>query len=1165
MKLLRLKINRLPGINEPFEIVPEGAAFHVVFGPNGIGKSSICRAVEVLFWSDRGPVQRTSVNAEFELDGEVWWVEREGSRVRWQHGGEDSTPPNLPSSYHHNCFFLRLRDLIHPSPEATRDVASEIRRQMSGGFDLGKIVSDLFDGVGAQHGRRERREFNQASSKVQEAEGEHIALQRRTDELDDLKAQLAEAESSGHRLTSVNRAVGLAGRREDLVSVVEELLVLPKSLANLTGKEPAQVETHQGRVEELNGRIRTLEAQLATASRDQLDSRLEAPLEPARLTSWRENAEQLSRVEVQLEAARSDYSGCHGELVAAVSAVGGIEVDEVKLDLAGHSQLFEFLRAAESHKERVNAIGERLRLLAGVQRPEESQRTIEQIRGAAEALRSWLRAPEPESVEGANRARKYWMIVAAALVVVGVGLAVVADPIFALLAAIGAGIGLPVFLRRIRQAGLDERRVAQEAFGKFAVDEPKAWERSSVESELREFETEAAIHDAKVQRARDRDVERQTLNNELEGLSDSQTELDTKRQQLQASLRLDAIPPDAELVDLARALDQLRSARNKDQSAEGKVSELDKRYTELLSDLANVLEGHGEARPSDAATVMASLNQLASRDAKSQKAISDKQAATDQLRQVLSDRDTALQSLAQIYADAGLEADDLHGLTALLNALPRYMELASERTRLESQIELDQTELTNAGEGDLGELDQLALERLHDELSRGAESATATRNDIADINAQVNSARRGHSIQDLIAERDAILTKMDERRSESLFAKAGRLLMNGVEQEYEQTQMPRVFERARGLFSAFTHHTYELRLGSGAEEAGLIAIDLGNGEGYGLEELSDGTRAQLLLAARIAFAEEVEQGRTLPLFLDEALDQSDPVRFEAIVRSLGRVVKDQGRQIFYLTSDPADVGRIQHALAEEKCDLPAIIDLGLVRRNAASVSGPSALHVEPRPPVLSPNGLPADEYGAALGVPQLDPSLGYAHQHFFHILWDDLDLLHEFLTHGIERAGQWRSVLGTALAVKLGAPSKTPEEIALRVDLLEIFCEFWNQGRGRPVDREVLEDSDALTERFLDNVVEIANELGGDSEKLLDALRSREDKRLRGFRSNSLEKLERYMREYGYVDEHPILEEEELRLLALASPAATNLPEGIADECLNRWWTLAKRASGAET
>ena len=72
MKLRRLRISRLPGIDEMFEIAPEGEGFHIVFGPNGIGKSSICRAVEALFWSDRGPARQTSIDGQFELDGEAW-------------------------------------------------------------------------------------------------------------------------------------------------------------------------------------------------------------------------------------------------------------------------------------------------------------------------------------------------------------------------------------------------------------------------------------------------------------------------------------------------------------------------------------------------------------------------------------------------------------------------------------------------------------------------------------------------------------------------------------------------------------------------------------------------------------------------------------------------------------------------------------------------------------------------------------------------------------------------------------------------------------------------------------------------------------------------------------------------------------------------------------
>jgi len=1161
MKLNRLQINRLPGINVPFEIQPEGAKFHVVFGPNGIGKSSLCRAVAALYWNDLGSNQKTSLTAEFELDGESWWVEREGSRVRWQHDGADTTAPSLPSSHNHNCFFLRLRDLIDPEPEGTRDVASEIRRQMSGGFDLRKIASEEFESSGARSGRRERREFDKAVQATQQAEGEQTRLQRRADDLENIRAQLETAESNERRLSFIDRASGLHTRQKELATLAAEFETLPESLADLSGKEIEQIEAEQGKLETLNSRISGFKADLVEAEKSKLDAGLDAPLDAAQLKAWRDYADELGRVELALQTARTELSSCRAELAAALAAVGGSNVDEIELDIADHSKLFGFLRDAEAHKAKVHAIEERLRLLAGVDEPEESESDLENIRAAASALRSWLRAPDPASVSNENRRRRIWMVVAAALIVAGSGLAVVIDPTFALLAAIGIGIGLPVVLQRQSQVGPDERKTAQEAFAKFGIDHPQSWEPHSVEAHLRDLDNEAAILDAQLKRARDRSVEQQSFKTQLEGLSENQLDLDNRRQQLQASLNLDTIRPDADLVDFVRALDQIRLARNKEQNAAGEVQDLENRHSELLAELAAALEGHGEAVATDATTAKASLNQLAERDGQLRTAISDHEVGTSQLEQAMTDRGSAENAISKIYDTAGVGNGDLHGLTLLLGSLPRYMELKRNIDRLESQNELDRSELAKAGEAELIDHDEVGLEQLREKLSQSAEQASDARDEIAEINAEVNAARSGHNVQDLIAERDQALINLEGSRSDALYAQAGRFLMEVVEQEHEQTQMPSVLERARDLFSAFTHHHYELRLGSPDQLAQLIAIDLQSGEGLELEELSDGTRAQLLLAARIAFAEEVEQGRTLPLFLDEALDQSDPVRYEAIVRSLGRVAEDDGRQIFYLTSDPADFNRIQHALAQENCEPPVPIDLGLVRRNTASVSGPSDLHVDPRPPVPQPDGLSADEYGAALGVPPLDPSRGYTDQHFFHLLWDDLDLLHEFLTHGIERVGQWRTVLGTSLGDKLGSHSKSSEEISHRADLLENFCEFWRQGRGQPIDRYVLEASGAVSDRYFDGIAEMADELGSNAEKLLDAIQSREDERSSGFRANAIEKLERYMRDNGFIDDHPVLDAEELRLRALASPAATHLPNGLADECLNRWWTLAERVN----
>ena len=241
--------------------------------------------------------------------------------------------------------------------------------------------------------------------------------------------------------------------------------------------------------------------------------------------------------------------------------------------------------------------------------------------------------------------------------------------------------------------------------------------------------------------------------------------------------------------------------------------------------------------------------------------------------------------------------------------------------------------------------------------------------------------------------------------------------------------------------------------------------------------------------------------------------------------------------------------------------MAAEIDLGSIRGRGTRVTEPTALQVPPRPLVPAPDGASAEEYGVTLGVPAFAPALGYACQHFFYVLFDDLDLLRDFLMNGIERAGQWQTVSNTPLAERLGSRSTTLREIDSRVSLLEVFCEAWNQGRGRAVDRDVLVGSRALSERYLDDVAAIAGELGNDPEKLLAALSAREDPRLRGFRQSSADDLEAYLRDNGYLDDRPVLGESDLRLRAMASPPANQLPDGVGSDCLNRWWAWAAKTS----
>jgi uncharacterized protein YhaN len=69
--------------------------------------------------------------------------------------------------------------------------------------------------------------------------------------------------------------------------------------------------------------------------------------------------------------------------------------------------------------------------------------------------------------------------------------------------------------------------------------------------------------------------------------------------------------------------------------------------------------------------------------------------------------------------------------------------------------------------------------------------------------------------------------------------------------------------------------------------------------------------------------------------LDEALYHSDPERFQAIARSLARMVINHDRQIFYLTNDPTDVDRFRSAFNEEGCSALNPLDLGAIPGLAA--------------------------------------------------------------------------------------------------------------------------------------------------------------------------------------------------------------------------------------
>ncbi len=1160
MKLERLHINRVPGIDQSFTIDELGDGVNIIVGPNAIGKSSLCRAVRALLWAGVDCPRQTSASAIFVKDGQQWRVVREGDLHKWEKDGADVQSPPLPPLHLQNCFFLELRDLLELSDTAGYELASQIRRQMAGGFDLDSVVKDF--NLSSTAGRKERNLLRLAENEIREGVQVQENLVGQEAGLGELEAQLNIARAAQEDLKGINKALDLAKSNDDLSKKKLELGRQPAVLGQLSGHEFTQLEQLESDLEGKQRELQDAETAHGEAEDVVKATELSEPIDNAKLVIWRGKAEELSDLERDLVTLEGEQSNLEAKSAEAAKLLRGRADALPSVDVLSVAELYEFLRKSQDNGITEQAIRERLNLVSASGFSSDDKARLQLLRGALESLRSWMRAPDPGTSDQSTaqlKRRNASLYVAALLVLGGLIGAIWWDSLFSIFISLGLGIGgAAAWVSRANQAPSNERRAAETQFP-TGLEGPGDWSVSGVVQRLRTIEGEVAELEAANRLDVRREQERGQLKKKLESIAVRKGEIEECREKLASQLNLDDVLPDADLVDTLRAVDGVRQAQINEQGGKSQLEKTQAKVASCLGELAGELQTYGLSPAKDAIEAKAQIEQLATSDRKLRQAQEAITAADRAIRACQTAVEGYEEDIENIYQAADLSSGDKVGLSRLIGQIAGFIDLRSKRDALINNVQIAKTQLAEMEAADLVELSVDELNQKKERLVEQAGLIEQLVGDIREINTKVGLARLAHGQEDALAEHAELLSALQDAQNAAIRAAAGRFLLDSIKQEHENTQMPRVLKRARELFALFTHQQYDLRLAPD-ESKSFFAVETRTDEWRRPDQLSDGTRAQLLVAVRLAFAEDAEQGDTVPLFLDEALDHADPRRFRAMVRSLGQIADERGRQIFYLTNDPSDVRRIEMALAEEGASSAQVIDLGAIRNQAASVDDQEALMVEPVPIVPLPE--PAEEsaaYAMRLGVPDFDPARGADWQHLYYLTWDDSTLLHRCLSAGIEHVGQWRMLCKQESSTSKNLISEHPmaAQLGARALVLEEYCMAWQEGRGRKVPWDVIEDSGAVTKTFLERVAALLEELDGDGRELVQILKARSDSRVQGFRTSSADALEKVLIESGFIDEREVLLESDVLTRVLSTPAAGQLLAEVVRECVHRWWRLA--------
>ena len=1149
LQIKDLSISRMPGFSDgmkPFKDFSEG--INIIAGPNASGKSTTAHAIQKLIWqNDAG---RVKIGGHASLNGDSWTLRVDSGQKICQRNGVPDEISGIPAAEEQNRYMLALHTLMTANG---KDLAKQIIRESVGGYDPEKAADNLgYSSKVSTTGISNYKEFQNAETAVRNAQDAQKAVKAEEKKLTELYRQWETAGRSDRMADFYKIAIDAKRadkRRSEHKAEVDDF---PAELENAHGEELK-------RVEELDKDISDAEVTIETANEtiSQSEERLEELSIPQTgvpaqmLDELEERVDRLEEIERDLASLEIERKALEKKYSDALKRVGDDADPNTlrEIDLKDIGDLDRFLEDAHRLASEKRILKQEIDELRDDERKDALD--PEKVRDGLSQLSYWLKETSEHEEFSA------WIVYAiAALAIVSV-----VSGYFIPVAG-GVGFVLILFLAIYgwMQIGKNSDRQAEQTrvndFNNTGLKSPEAWDPGKVVNRLDELVT--VLRDARWQEKVSLKIE--SAQKRLKNVESRLAEIKQRKAGLEKRLTvLPEMPFDNPegYSQLASYLSAVRAWQDADSDLMAQKEAVDGINDNLKQEQAKVSElikPFSNDVPHDASEAKAIYKELKRQEEKRSGAVKEISRQTSAIESAKKIIDKKTKDLTEIYKKLGLDTGEKERLRHLIGKIAAYQDAKKNYELAKGEFEryrrsLEQHSLFEEESPRLEEMTLDQAEAYLSELQLEAEKLEPLRNEIAEIEADIKTVKSGNSLEHALSDRDKAVENLRTHYEENLQKITGRLLADTIKEEMREQNRPKVFKEASRLFNRITKGRYELQMDE-MDEPEFIAFDTVEHIGKNLDQLSSGTRIQLLMAVRLAFVETQETSIKLPILADELLANSDDVRAEAIIEALTEISRD-GRQVFYFTAQGDEVAKWDSYLKDKGGVNHKVFFLSGERGEKEESQIQSQAQREPIrliKDVAEPGLLNHTQYADVLNITEFklltdDP----ARLHLWYLV-EDPETLHAALSAGIDYWGSLKSYVDAGGVID-GLSDQHIKEMEEKADLLERYLRFYRQGRPKPIDRSVLENSGAVSDSFIEAVSNKLKQLQGNPADLIVALRNSE---VSGFRTNKIDDLEAYLLENGYIDNRELMDQTSLILSVQAFISKLSLSKKEAQDFLNR-------------